>query len=71
MWVKYKDILIFLQNITHIERRGRTVIFHYLNAKPLLLPFENQEQAKKWFEGFFLMAKSGNIPIDTSDWEIH
>jgi len=69
-WLRYKKLLINLDNVTHIEKlKGRYLAVHFKETQqPLLIPFEDDRAAESWFEAILLLFKgSGFTLIDASN----
>ena len=69
-WLRYKGLLINLDNVTHVERlKGKNVVFHFKETQqPLFIPFENDKTAENWFRAILLLFKSsGSTVIDASN----
>ncbi|ADU96013.1 hypothetical protein Theam_0039 [Thermovibrio ammonificans HB-1] len=58
MWLELNGVLINLDNVKHIERSGRLVVFHYRGDNtPLTVSFESEAVAQGWLEAFALLNK--------------
>ncbi|WP_163327609.1 hypothetical protein GFV12_05270 [Desulfurobacterium thermolithotrophum] len=72
MWLKHKEQIVNLENVTFIEREGKLVVFHFLgNSEPLVISFNNEEEACTWFEGFLLTSKIQKKAVDTTHWKLN
>jgi len=74
-WLKVQGKIINLKNLKALERKGRYVIFYFVNDDtPLPIPFNNEAEARSWFEGFWasleLQAKNPVIALDTTNWDL-
>ncbi|GEM_PF-3173213 len=71
-WLRIGEVIINVNNVKHLERRGRFVIFHYLgDSDPLMVPFKTPEEAARWLEGFFISTKNKQPSLDTTNWKLN
>ncbi len=71
MWLKHKGVLVNLNNVKYVETSGRYVVFHFINdSNPLMIPFEDSQQAENYLKGFFIVSKAEKH-IDSTNWNLN